>query len=166
MRFTLPNEKRKLEHLNGHFSLQNAGSCFAPEFAADINVLLDFINSVQPIHEHIQSAGTTLFLYELEETCIVGWEGIAERNTLKAEQLCTETRNGHSVEVATVTHFPTTHRFCVVAQIKDGNNELITAFPGRPAPPFPFEGQDALEKRESEDFWGRHVLLRKGQKFE
>jgi hypothetical protein len=165
-RFTLPSEKRKREHLNGHFNLQNAGSCFAPEFAADVNVLLDFINSVQPMHEHIQSAGTTLFLYELEETCIVGWEGIAERNTLENALIRTEVRNGYSVEVATVDYFPTTHRFCVVAQTKECNNELITAFPGRPAPPFPFEGQDALEKRESVEFWGRHVLLRKGQKFE
>jgi hypothetical protein len=162
MRFTLPNEKRKLEHLNGHFSLQNARSCFAPEFAHDVHALLIFINTIEPTHKHIQALGTLLFVYELEETSIVGWEGIASREMFDSKEFRTENRNRHAVKVVVVDHFPTTHRFCVVAQTKDGNNELITVFPGRPAPPFPFEGQNINQKKESIEFWERHVLLREG----
>jgi hypothetical protein len=162
MRFTLPNEKRKLEHLNGHFSLQNAGSCFAPEFAHDVHALLIFINTIEPTHKHIQAVGTLLFVYELEETSIVGWEGIASRDTFDSKELRTETRNGYPLEVAVVDHFPVTHRFCIVAKINSDQYEVITAFPGRPAPPFPFEGQDQKQNKESSEFWQRHVLLRRG----
>lgn len=162
MRFTLPSEKRKLEHLKGHFSLGNAGSCFAHEFARDVHALLEFINTNEPAHQHMQAIGTQMFIYELEETCIVGWEGIAERETLESTAFRTETRNGHAIEVAVVDHFPTTHRFCVVAKPNGNQFELITAFPGRPASPFPFEGQDENQKKESTAFWERHVLLRKG----
>jgi hypothetical protein len=162
MRFTLPSEKRKLEHLNGHFSLQNAGSCFAPEFASDVHALLKFINTIEPTQKHIQAVGTLLFVYELEETSIVGWEGIASRDTFDSKELRTETRNRHAVKVAVVDHFPTTHRFCVVGKPNGSLYELITAFPGRPAPPFPFEGQDEKQNKESTEFWERHVLMRRG----
>jgi hypothetical protein len=162
MRFTLPSEKRKLEHLKGHFSLWIAGSCFAPEFATDEYALLEFINTHEPTHQHMQAIGKLMFIYELEETCLVGWEGIAARDTLESAAFRTETRNGHVIEVAVVGNFPTTHRFCVVAKPNGNQFELITAFPGRPAPPFPFEGQDEKQKKESTEFWERHVLLRKG----
>ena len=55
-----------------------------------------------------------------------------------------------------------TDRFCVVAKPNGNQFDLITAFPGRPAPPFPFDGQDENQKKESTEFWARHVLLKKG----
>ena len=162
MHFTLPSEKRRLEHLKGHFSLGNAGSCFAPEFVRDELALLRFINSVEPAQKVVQDDDTTLFVFVLDTSQIVGWEGIAARDTLELKEFRNETRNGHAVEVAVVDHFPTTHRFCVVAKPNGNQYEIITAFPGRPAPPFPYEGQDETQKKESTEFWERHVLLRKG----
>ena len=157
--FILPKDIKKIQHLKNHFNSAVAGSCFLSSFAANETELCNYVNQNEAASIQPQASGAIAWIFDCTE--YVGYEGIALRSQLQNAQCVVEERNGHSIEIALVDTLPLTKQFCLIASEYDYVFEIITAFPGRLAPPFPNKAQTLKDYENSLGFWKSHILLRK-----
>ena len=68
-----------------------------------------------------------------------------------------EKRNNFKIKIVEKEGFVKTNELVVVASKE--NNEIITAFPGQYAPPFPIHLSDTKSKIASERFWEEHAFI-------
>ncbi len=148
------------KHLAVHFSgTEKSGSIFNPDFLAGPKDLLAFLESNQPQKIINQKNQRIVFQFELPTPQVAGLEGIGLKETIPPDSISLKERNGFWVEVATMESLPKTPFFCVVLLPTPNGFEVITAFPGRYAPPFPYEGQNPEENESSWEFWSKNVIL-------
>ena len=83
------------------------------------------------------------------------------KETLPPDSISLQERNGFWVEIGIVEALPETPFFCVVLNPIPAGFEIVTAFPGRYAPSFPYEGQEPDEYASSLEFWSKYVLLKR-----
>jgi hypothetical protein len=153
--------KERIAHLNTHFvNSEDVGSVFYKDVFASPFELLYYINSNSPNEIIIQLNGRETHIFNCEQMGGIGNTGIANRKEVDFNFIIKENRNGFMVDVALVSVLQVTNTFCVVIE-KDGTDlDIITAFPGPYAPPFPYKAQNEVDYKLSEIFWNRHVLLR------
>ena len=101
-----------------------------------------------------------VYEFELPAPQVAGHEGIGLKESLPPDSISNQERNGFWVEVGSVETLPETPFFCVVLQPIPNGFEVVTAFPGRYAPPFPYEGQPNEEYMAAKAFWDKNVLLK------
>lgn len=121
---------------------------------------MNYINTHDPNKVINQDNGTYVYIYENKKINHVGYEAIASINDIDTNLIRNESRNGHTVKFAVVNQLPFTNQFCVVAFKNKDIKELVTAFPGRYAPPFPHQKQLVHQNKISTDFWNKHILLK------
>jgi hypothetical protein len=71
-----------------------------------------------------------------------------------------EIRNGFETEFIEVDSLTKTCFVTVIAELKEAEYSIITIYPGRYAPAFPYAGMAKEEQLIAEKFWTEHVLLR------
>lgn len=152
------------KHLAVHFSgPEKSGSTFYPSFLAGPKDLLAFLESNQPQEIIHQKNQRVVFQFELPAPQVAGLEGIGLKETLPPDSISLQERNSFLVEIGIVEVLPETPFFCVVLNPIPAGFEVVTAFPGRYAPSFPYEGQEPDEYASSQEFWSKYVLLRKNE---
>ena len=149
-------------HVLRHFhNSEIAGSHFYTSVFKNPEELLSFINKTEPIRTIPQNKNRKAYCFCTSDGQPVGTSGIALRSDLSPEQIVFEAREGFDMEIGTVDKLPETSEFCVVADSTSEGWEIITAFPGKYAPPFPQKHQDQIEYELSASFWKQHILLKK-----
>ena len=148
------------KHMLRHFSADAIGGAFDTAVFADVNALLDYINSHQPNQIIPQTNGREVWAFNCSEFKSIGTCGLMRRIDIPAHRLVEEMRDGHLMDVGVVDELPRTNRLCVVVEHKDSGIYLITAFPGEKAAAFPYGAQSPEERELSEAFWKEHVLVR------
>ncbi len=149
------------KHLAVHFSgPEKSGSIFNPGFLAGPKDLLAFLETNQPQKIIRQKNQRVVFQFELAPPQVAGLEGIGLKGSLSPESITLQERNGFLVEIGMVETLPETPFFCVVLNPIPAGFEIVTAFPGRYAPSFPYEGQEPDENAASREFWNKYVLLK------
>ena len=149
------------KHLAVHFSgTQQSGSIFNPALFAGPEDVLTYLENHSPHRIIKQRNNRLVYEFELPAPQVAGHEGIGLRQNIPLDAISWQDRNGFQVEVAKVESLPETPFFCVVLQPMPNGFEVITAFPGRYAPSFPYEGQEPDEYESSRDFWSKHILLK------
>lgn len=143
-----------------HFSGDAIGSAFDTAVFADVDALLDYINSHQPNQIIPQTNGREAWIFICSEFESIGHHGLMLRADVPPAQIVEEMRDGHLMDVGIVDELPRTNRLCVVVEHKDSGVYLITAFPGEKAAAFPYGAQSPEERSISESFWKEHVLVR------
>jgi len=149
------------KHLAVHFSgPEKSGSTFNPSFVAGPKDLLAFLETNQPQKIFHQKNQRVVFQFELAPSQVAGLEGIGLKENLPPDSIGIQERNGFLVEIGMVEALPETPFFCVVLNPIPAGFEIVTAFPGRYAPPFPYKGQEPDENESSREFWSKYVLLK------
>ena len=157
--FFLNENSRK--HLQRHFSDGDAaGSHFYPEAFPEPDDLIIYVNT----HEHYacinQPNHTSVWVFHYDMPAFVGNSGIIERSLVDPDSIIREVRYGFTIDVACIKEMQQTRHFCVVAKSTLQGRMVITAFPGQYAPPFPSASQPIEQRRESERFWNKHLLVK------
>jgi hypothetical protein len=148
------------KHMLRHFSGDAIGGAFDTAVFADVDALLDYINSRQPNQIIPQTNGREAWIFICSEFESIGHHGLMRRADVPESLIVEEMRDGHLMDVGIVNELPRTNRLCVVVEHKDSGVYLITAFPGEKAAAFPYGAQSPEERSISESFWKEHVLVR------
>lgn len=160
LRFILSANRR--DHILRHFREHPlAGSYFDLSTFPSPDELLLFINSNAPISMESQSEKKACYLFHTIDGRAVGSSGIALRNSVLAENIVYEQREGYSLSIGLVEELPVTESLCVIAQETNEGLSVVTAFPGGCARPFAQKGQPAKEYALNKQFWEEHILLKK-----
>ena len=149
------------EHVLRHFHAKDmAGSHFYSEVFVSPEGLLDYINSVEPIHTFQQSRTRNAYCFVNTSGQAVGTSGLAKSSDLDENCIIRQIRDGYTIEIGLVDLLPETHSFCVIADESPDGLSVITAFPGDYARPFALKSQPADEYELNKKFWEEHVLLK------
>ena len=155
-------DSRNLFLKNGYSELEIAksiatiGSKFFNTFCSNPFQLSIIINNSNPVESISQSNGNSIFIYSFQESDGIGTDNLINLNNLlplEINNLKVETRNNFKIKIVEKASFVKTNQLVVVASQE--NNEIITAFPGQYAPPFPNHLSDTKSKIASERFLGR-----------
>lgn len=156
VQITSGREKHMLRHFNG----DAIGSAFDTAVFADVDSLLEYINSHQPNEIIPQTNGREAWIFICAEFESIGHCGLMNRIDVPAAQIVEEIRDGFLMDVGIVDELPRTNKLCVVVEHKETGVYLITAFPGERTVAFPYGAQSPEERIISEAFWKEHVLVR------
>ncbi|MFM1999602.1 MAG: hypothetical protein RL204_1549 [Bacteroidota bacterium] len=156
LQITSGREKHMLRHFNG----DAIGSAFDTAVFADVNALLEYINSHQPNQIIPQTNGREAWIFICSEFESIGHCGLMNRKDVPVSQIVEEMRDGHLMDVGFVEELPRTNKLCVVVEHKETGVYLITAFPGERTVAFPYGAQSPEERELSEAFWKEHILVR------
>ena len=148
------------KHMMRHFSGDAIGSAFDTAVFADVDALLEYINSREPNQIIPQSNDREAWVFICDEYESIGHHGLMLRADVPPTQIVEEVRDGFLMDVGIVDELPSTNQFCVIVEHKETATFLITAFPGEKAEAFPYGGQSPEERVISEAFWKEHVLVR------
>ena len=150
----------RIDYVKKHFEGSTvAGSCFYPNVFQNPFELMNYINSTLPHQIIQQESHTQAHLFKAEFA--VGTCALTDLNALKNPEIQLEIRDGISTRFAWVDALPETNHFCVIVEGSHSPFEIITLFPGEYAPPFPHANQSEKAHAESEEFWEKHVLVKK-----
>ena len=159
-------DSRNLFLKNGYSELEIAksiatiGSKFFNTFCSNPFQLSKIINNSNPVESIKQSNGNCIFIYSFHESGGIGTDNLINLNNLlpiEQSNLRLEIRNGFLIKIVQKASFVKTNQLVVVASKE--NNEIITAFPGQYAPPFPIHLSETKSKIASERFWGDHAFI-------
>ena len=152
---------KRIEYVKKHFEGSTvAGSYFYSNVFQDSLELMNYINSRIPYQIIQQENQTQVHLFKVQYA--IGTCALSDLNSLKNPDIQLESRNGFSTRFAWVDSLPETNHFCVIVEGSHSPFEIITLFPGEYAPPFPHANQSEKAHAYSNEFWGKHVLVKKG----
>ena len=135
------------------------GSTFSSNFCKSLEELNDKLESLLPVDVVHTLEGRIGHVYFFENNQIVGYEGVGRLSDFSVSDVQVLKRRGQIVNFIEVDSLPETSYLTVISFLNsDGYYELVTAFPGEYAPPFPVLGEVGTE---SYLFWLEHVLLRR-----
>jgi hypothetical protein len=148
-------------HLKTHFGTAGiSGSKFNPDIFPNVDSLLNALSTMVPIRIVKQSNNREAHEYYFPELAFTGFYGVGLRKDYPNAEVLTEIRNGFIVSYIELQTFPKTQYVTVVAELKDGDYRLVTVFPGKYAPAFPYSAMSEEEKQEAEAFWKDYILLK------
>lgn len=159
-------DSRNLFFENGYSELEisksiaTIGSKFFNTFCSNPFQLSKIINNSKPVESFNQSNGNCVFIYSFHESDGIGNDNLINLSNLlllELNNLKVETRNNFKIKIVQKVSFVKTNQLVVVASKE--NNEIITAFPGQYAPPFPIHLSDTKSKIASERFWEEHAFI-------
>lgn len=133
------------------------GSKFDVSQVLNPEQLLKLIEKGKLIKEVKQPNGNTARSMEFEYT--IGTEGIVALDELSNDertQMKEVIRNGLHLKAIQLSRLKRTNRLTYVV---NNQHEIITAFPGRYAPPLPFTEMPFEEKKDATEFWLNHVFI-------
>lgn len=135
------------------------GSTFSSNFCNSLEELNDKLESLLPFDIVFALEGRIGHVYFFENNQIVGNEGVGRLSDYSISDVQVLKRRDQIVNFIELDSLPETSYLTVICFLNsDGCYELVTAFPGKYAPPFPVLGEVGTE---SYLFWLEHVLLRK-----
>jgi hypothetical protein len=148
-------------HLKTHFGLsEKCGSMFNPVVFPDVNSLLSSLIQMTPVRIIKQSNNREAHEYSFPGLDFTGFNGVGLRRDFPNAAIQTEIRNGFETEFIEVDSIIQTRFVTVIAEPKDTNFDIITVYPGKYAPAFPYAGMGKEEQLIAEKFWKDHILLR------
>jgi hypothetical protein len=153
--------QEQLNHMANHWppSTLSGGLFDSSKFVSPLE-LISYCESTVPKEKIVQSNGREVWCYQLDEP--VGFSGLVDKNEVVGLTIHSEIRNGHEVEFVYMNHLPVTHLFCLVlSNVNPNNAQVITAFPGKYAYPFPHQGLTSEEFSQAQKFWKNHLLVKK-----
>lgn len=159
-------DSRNMFLKNGYSELEilklisTIGSKFFNTFCSNPFQLSKIINNSNPVESIKQSNGNSIFIYSFDKSGGIGNDNVINLNSLlplELNNLKLETRNNFKIKIVQKASFVKTNQLVVVASKE--NNEIITAFPGQYAPPFPIHLTDTKSKIASERFWEEHAFI-------
>jgi hypothetical protein len=156
---TLSPYRRKhiLQHFHGS---EEAGSVFHAECFPTPEDLLRYLNERKPFEVKAEFAEREVWLYNANEFASIGTLGLAKRSDIADVSIVSLQRGKFIHEVALVEKLPLTSFIYVVVKRSGEHYNLITAFPGNIAAPFPSRKQSPHKRKLSVAFWKEHVLLK------
>jgi hypothetical protein len=141
-------------------AIATIGSKFFNTFCSNPLHLSKIINNSNPVESISQSNGNSIFIYSFHESGGIGNDNLINVNNLlpfELKYLKVEKRNNFKIKIVEKEGFVKTNELVVVASKE--NNEIITAFPGQYAPPFPIHLSEPKSKIASERFWEEHAFI-------
>lgn len=141
--------------------LSEPGSKFFASFCKNPYVLIEMLNLQSPHKMMMQRNGTKALLYRFDSG-FIGTDSLVELSALSPDEkrdMKNEIRDGQMVHVIERKHLEPTDE-CVVI-VNDSTKQVVTAFPGRYAPPLPGSHMQDDMASESSVFWKSHVFVRK-----
>ncbi len=138
-------------------SLSTPGSKFSSEIITAPEDLLKLMERCKKFEIKNISNGFASFHFEFN--FVIGNEGIAKLVELSPEVskgITREDRNGIIVNVVRMRELPDTTKMEVIV---NDTNEIITAFPGRFAPPLPYPHFRSRDRVKYSEFWEQHVFI-------
>jgi len=133
------------------------GSKFDASHVLNPEQLLQLIEKGTLVKEVKQPNGNTARSVEFEMP--IGTEGIVALDELSHDEkkhIKEAMRNGLHLKAVRLSELKKTNRLTYVV---NGQNEIVTAFPGRYAPPLPFPEMPFDEKKNATEFWLNHVFV-------
>lgn len=147
-------------HIQSHFGSEAAaGSVFDENVFPTVASLMDYILTRRPDQIIHQPNLNQAHVYELKELERSGWTGLGKRTDYSS--VLSELRNGWPVDFVYVHSFPSTNLVTIICRETSSGLEVVTAFPGEYAPPFPNSGQTPEEIDINKRFWSDRILLRR-----
>jgi hypothetical protein len=173
--FESPKDDYISRILNAGFSIQQIeeekqipGSKFSKLFAQDIFELLELIKYKQVSYK--SNFGSSIYLNYLfsptELVSGVGTNAIVKKKSLlniQKSKIYRLTSRGFPIQFLKVDKLPLCWNFSIVLKNLEKKFKFITAFPGDPGLPVPFEDMEKEIKQESIKFWNDHIILVKTQ---
>jgi hypothetical protein len=154
--FSIPAaEKHFQRHL---FQSGKAGGTFIPSIR-HLNDLLQIIHSLEPIESKEQGRMRKAFVFS--HNAPIGYMGITQRLPEHESRLEYEYRDRIRIAYLPVDEWEMTPIFTVIAQWSKSQWNIITAHPGGVSYPFPSGKMEQPLKAAAQDYWQRHVLLKK-----
>ena len=144
-----------IEQINS--SLSTPGSKFSSEIISAPEDLFELIKKNKNCESRNISNGYASINFEFD--FVIGNEGIANLEQLSPEVskgITRDDRNGIIVNVVRMRELPDTTKMEVIV---NDTNEIITAFPGRFAPPLPYAHFRARDRERYKEFWEQHVFI-------
>jgi hypothetical protein len=155
-------DKNTKKHISGHFDEKNSlGSCFRVDHFPNVDILLATLEKYQPVDQIEGSDNRISDVYLLSDFEFIGWYGIGLKINFPGSSIQFQSRNGFSTEFIETAHLPKTKYVTVVYKEQNGNNNIITLFPGPYAPAFPHIKMKAEEFNYATQYWSDHILLKK-----
>ena len=152
-----------LAHIKTHFgSSEKSGSKFNLDVFPDVDLLILELSNMEPVKSIQQSGGRVAHEYYFPNLAFTGFIGVGLRKDFPYAKIKTEIRNGFVTEFLEVKNLLKTLYVTVIAEMKDNGYHLITIFPGRYTPAFPYQGMSEEERLFAEKFWKAHILLKGG----
>ena len=144
--------------------LNLSGSRFFAEFASDISTLLLFTNkygfeTIEGLNGNILlsiSVPKTDYPFGIGTLAIVP---ISELTKSQKSEIYFQLNRGAHLPHLKVLEYPKTATYTVVIKKKLDDYHFITAFPGEPGMPIPFEGMDQNLHEKCLEYWSNHVFL-------
>ena len=150
-----------LVHIKTHFGAsEKSGSKFNFDVFPDVNLLLSAFIHMTPVRIIKQSNNREAHEYCFPGPDFVGFNGVGLRKDFPNAAIKVEIRNGFETEFIEVDSLTKTCFVTVIAELKEAEYSIITIYPGRYAPAFPYAGMAKEEQLIAEKFWTEHVLLR------
>ncbi|MFN5911081.1 MAG: hypothetical protein ACK45H_07095 [Bacteroidota bacterium] len=146
--------------LNDHAILEACsvpGSKFDPCQIKKPDDIIGLVDRGKTVFSILQPNGNHAITLEFDFN--IGSEGILSMNELTSSEreLVTESmRSGTLLKFVRLPQLRLTNRLTLVTNI---NSELVTAFPGRYAPPLPYPEMVQDEKIKANEFWNNHVFI-------
>ena len=133
------------------------GSKFNPVYIKNPEDLLSEIYKGKETTRILQLNGNSAMTVKFNYN--IGTEGIIASNELTSEEknsITNDVRNGYKVKIVKLNSFKASNS---ITYIINSNKEIVTVFPGRYAPPFPFNEMPLNEHKISSDFWDKHLFV-------
>jgi len=134
--------------------LKTVGSKFDYKFCRHPFEILSALKKGKMSEEIYQSNNRIARIYEFPE--IVGTDQILESTTIDPKKIIPLKRNDQIIRVVYKEKLPSTNYLVIV---ESANKKIITAFPGKYAPPFPNNKLNPSENKLAETFWEHHVFV-------
>jgi hypothetical protein len=134
--------------------LKTIGSKFDHRFCRNPFEILSTLKKGKMLEEIHQSNHRIARTYEFSE--IVGTDQVLGSNVIDSKKVVPLLRNDQIIQVIYQEKLPSTRHLVIV---ESANKEIITAFPGKYAPPFPNNKLNPSENKLAETFWENHVFV-------
>jgi hypothetical protein len=144
--------------------LNEVGSRFFPDFATNLEQIIDHLFSVGFI-ELLGVNGNKILKCSVSKDYFpngVGSQSVVPVNSLspvQREQIFYKENRGIKLKHLKVDEMPSTSEFCVILKPYKSEYIFITSFPGGQAMPLPKYEMDKLLYEECKSFWETHVFL-------
>jgi hypothetical protein len=136
---------------------QLTGSKFDASQVLNPEEILQLLDKGKQVLEVKQPNGNTARSVEFDKP--IGTEGIVSLDELSKDEkkhIKEALRNGLHLKAVRLSELKKTNRLTYVV---NSQNEIVTAFPGRYAPPLPFPEMPFDEKKNATEFWLNHVFV-------
>ena len=141
-------------------ALTNIGSKFFYDFCQSPFKLINKFSNQFLIDSFQQDDGSHVFRYCFHEYEVIGYDNlinIGKLNESEIEKIRNIKRNDYLVKVVDRKFLEKTNELILIKS-KVGN-QIVTAFPGKYAPPFPIVSAKKINQQLSESFWEQHAFI-------